>query len=59
VVLDSAPTNPDDAEQILEVRTFPVDEAMRRAGSDGEHLSELVALAVELHRPALRPDRPV
>ncbi|WP_324198370.1 NUDIX hydrolase [Nocardia beijingensis] len=59
VVLDSAPTNPGDAEQILEVRTFPVAEAMRRAESDGEHLGELVALAVELHRRVARPDRPV
>ncbi|WP_280247546.1 NUDIX domain-containing protein [Nocardia abscessus] len=58
VVLDSAPTNPDDGEQILEVRTFPVTEAMRRAGTDGEHMSELVALAVELHRPAAQPGRP-
>ncbi|MGY1867979.1 NUDIX hydrolase [Nocardia gipuzkoensis] len=57
VVLDSAPTNPDDGEQILEVRAFSVAEAMRLVGTDGEHLSELVALAVELHRPAAQPDR--
>ncbi|MEU4341032.1 NUDIX domain-containing protein [Nocardia sp. NPDC023852] len=56
VVLDSAPTNPDDAERILEVRTFPVAEAMCRAGTDGGHMTELVALAVEFHRPGFRLD---
>ncbi|MEV0292034.1 NUDIX domain-containing protein [Nocardia sp. NPDC050710] len=50
VVLDSAPTNPADAEQILEVRTFPAEEAIRLAGTDGDHMPELVSLAIELHR---------
>ncbi|WP_338761943.1 NUDIX domain-containing protein [Nocardia vulneris] len=51
VALDAAPTNPDDAEQIVEVRAFPVEEAVRHARTDGDHVPELIRLAVELHRP--------
>lgn len=50
VVVDSNPTNPPDGEQILEVRAFPVDEAIRLSATDGDHMPELVQLAVELHR---------
>ncbi|MFJ4653706.1 NUDIX domain-containing protein [Nocardia sp. NPDC088792] len=49
VVLTGAPTNPDDAEQILEVRAFPAAEAVRISASDGPHLPELLTLAMELH----------
>ncbi|MFE7799233.1 NUDIX domain-containing protein [Nocardia sp. NPDC057440] len=51
VVLESAPSNPDDAENIIEVRAFPIPEAIRLARTDGDHMAELLALAVELHRP--------
>lgn len=51
VVLDGTPSNPPDAEQILEVRAIPLPEARMLARTDGDHLPELVALAVELHRP--------
>ncbi|MET7771066.1 NUDIX domain-containing protein [Nocardia sp. NPDC005366] len=50
VVLDSAPTNPDDAEQIQEVRAFAPAEAIRLAATNGDYMSELVSLAVESHR---------
>ncbi|MEV6428270.1 NUDIX domain-containing protein [Nocardia sp. NPDC051463] len=50
VVLESAPSNPDDAENITEVRAFPIPEAMRLARTDGDHMAELLSLAVELHR---------
>ncbi|QIS24301.1 NUDIX domain-containing protein [Nocardia terpenica] len=50
VVLDSAPTNPDDAEHILEVRTFPLTEALKKSRTDGPHLPPLLELAAELHR---------
>lgn len=52
VVLDAAPTNPGDAEQILEVRAVALPEALRLARTDGDYVAELIALAVELHRPA-------
>lgn len=48
VVLDDAPTNPDDAEQILEVRAWPLADAVRLAATDGPHMPELLRLAVEL-----------
>ncbi|NNH69028.1 NUDIX domain-containing protein [Nocardia uniformis] len=48
VVLGGAPTNPDDAEQILEVRAWPFDEAIRLAATDGAHMAELLGLAAEL-----------
>ncbi|MFI6865738.1 NUDIX domain-containing protein [Nocardia sp. NPDC050406] len=47
VVLVSDPTNPGDAEQILEVRAFPVAEAIRLSATDGPHMPELLRLAVE------------
>jgi 8-oxo-dGTP diphosphatase len=50
VVVDSEPTNPDDAEHIVEVRAFPQAEAMRLSRTDGDHMAELIALAVEFHR---------
>ncbi|WP_328400436.1 NUDIX hydrolase [Nocardia sp. NBC_00403] len=51
VVLESAPSNPDDAENIIEVCAFPIPEAIRLACTDGDHMAELLSLAVELHRP--------
>ncbi|WP_067563560.1 NUDIX hydrolase [Nocardia acidivorans] len=50
VRLTGAPTNPDDAEQILEVRTLPPAEAIERSATDGPHMPELLTLAAELHR---------
>ncbi|MVU82715.1 NUDIX domain-containing protein [Nocardia sp. ET3-3] len=50
VILTGQPTNPADAEQILEVRSFPLVEAVRYAGSDGSYHPELITLAAELHR---------
>ncbi|MFI9503147.1 NUDIX domain-containing protein [Nocardia sp. NPDC052566] len=50
VVLDAQPTNPADGEQILEVRACPLPEALELAATDGVHIPELIALAVELHR---------
>ncbi|WP_306357541.1 MULTISPECIES: NUDIX domain-containing protein [unclassified Nocardia] len=50
VVLDTAPTNPDNAERILEVRALPVAEAVTLAATDGEPMAELLQLAVELRR---------
>ncbi len=41
------PTMPDDGEQIEEVRTFPVEEAVRRASADDAWLSELITYAAE------------
>lgn len=41
------PTMPDDGEQIDEVGTFPVAEAVRRAVAEGAWLSELIAYAAE------------
>ncbi|MFE3187665.1 NUDIX domain-containing protein [Nocardia sp. NPDC059240] len=49
VTLTGPPTNPDDAEQILEVATFPLPEALTRAARDGHHLPDLLTLAAELH----------
>ncbi len=52
-MLDSAPTNPADGEQVVEVRTVPVAEAQRLllTGHD-TWWGELVGLAVELRRRA-------
>jgi 8-oxo-dGTP diphosphatase len=50
VVLESEPTNPEDAENILEVRAFAPEEAMRLSRTDGDHMAELLALAIEFHR---------
>ncbi|MFI7666898.1 hypothetical protein [Nocardia sp. NPDC049526] len=50
MVLESAPTNPEDAENILEVRAFAPEEAMRLSRTDGDYMAELLALAIELHR---------
>ncbi|WP_067685995.1 NUDIX hydrolase [Nocardia jejuensis] len=50
VELTGPPTNPDDAEQILEVRAFEAEEAIRLSATDGPHMPELLALAVEAHR---------
>ncbi|RAJ40499.1 8-oxo-dGTP diphosphatase [Kitasatospora sp. SolWspMP-SS2h] len=48
VLVDSAPTNPDDGEQVVEVRPVTPDEALRLLGDHREPWwSELVALAVE------------
>ncbi|WP_067708770.1 NUDIX hydrolase [Nocardia yamanashiensis] len=49
VALTSAPTNPDDAEHVLEVGAFPLAEAVVRAATDGPHMPELLTLAAELH----------
>ncbi|MFE2998583.1 NUDIX domain-containing protein [Nocardia sp. NPDC059246] len=49
VTLTGRPTNPDDAEQILEVRAFPLAEAIHLAATDGPHVPELLELAAELH----------
>ncbi|GAB0107458.1 hypothetical protein JMUB6875_64520 [Nocardia sp. JMUB6875] len=49
VILTTAPTNPDDAETILEVAAFPLSEAVRRAATDGPHLPDLLTLASSLH----------
>ncbi|MEV6386430.1 NUDIX domain-containing protein [Nocardia xishanensis] len=54
VVLDRSPSNPADAEQILEVRAFPFEDALEHAATDGAHLPELLTLARELHRPGVR-----
>ncbi|MFI2611278.1 NUDIX domain-containing protein [Kitasatospora sp. NPDC018619] len=53
VVVDSAPTNPADGEQVVEVRAVPPTEAQRLllVGHDA-WWGELVALAVELRRRA-------
>ncbi|WP_297624672.1 NUDIX hydrolase [Nocardia sp.] len=53
VVLSGSPTNPDDAEQILEVRAVPLAEAVALAATDGPHMPELLTLAAELHHRTL------
>lgn len=52
LVVDAVPTNPPDGEQVVEVRTVPVPEALRLLRTDGRWTPELAALATELHRPA-------
>lgn len=49
VTLTGPPTNPADGEQILEVRTFPIQEAIHLSATDGPHMPELLTLATELH----------
>ncbi|UFS98562.1 NUDIX hydrolase [Nocardia huaxiensis] len=49
VALTGTPTNPQGAEQILEVRAFALDEALRFAETDGPHMPELLTFATELH----------
>lgn len=51
----SPPTNPADGEQVLEVRTFGLAEAVRRATSDYLWGGELVALAAEQRGRARLP----
>lgn len=48
VTLDSSPTNPDDGEQVLEVRAVDVAEASRLLLTDGEQFGELINLTLEL-----------
>jgi 8-oxo-dGTP diphosphatase len=48
VAIVGAPTNPPDGEQVAEVRVVSVAEAPTLAGTDGEEMAEIVALAVEL-----------
>ncbi|MEV6773449.1 NUDIX domain-containing protein [Nocardia sp. NPDC051030] len=50
VVLTGPPTNPADAEQILEVQAFPLKEALHLSATDGPHMPELLTLAVETHQ---------
>jgi 8-oxo-dGTP diphosphatase len=57
VSVDSAPSCPPDAEQIVEVRAVTPAEAQRLLAADGDWLPELIELAVELHR-AQPPERP-
>lgn len=47
-VLDSEPTNPEDGEQVVEVRTAEVAEAQRLLFSHFGWMAELIGLAVEL-----------
>jgi 8-oxo-dGTP diphosphatase len=51
VILDSAPSCPPDAEQIVEVRAVHQAEAQRLLATDGDWLPELIELAVELRHP--------
>ncbi|MEV6522960.1 NUDIX domain-containing protein [Longispora sp. NPDC051575] len=48
VTLDGAPTNPEDGEQVLEVRAVPAAEARVLLLSDGAEFAEMIDLAVEL-----------
>jgi 8-oxo-dGTP diphosphatase len=50
VVVDSAPTNPADGEDVVEVRTVAVAEAKRLLTLRGDWIAELVELSVEVHR---------
>jgi 8-oxo-dGTP diphosphatase len=47
VVIDTAPTNPDDGEQVIEVRMVEPAEARRLLVSDGDWLADLIDLAVD------------
>ena len=51
------PSNPDDGEQIVEVRSFPLDEAARHALTDNSWGGELIRLAAE-RRQDVRTDGP-
>lgn len=46
VVIDTAPTNPDDGEQVIEVRMVEPAEARRLLVSDGDWLADLIDLAL-------------
>lgn len=50
VVVDASPTNPEDGEDVVEVRTVTVDEAKRLLARERVWLPELVDLSVEVHR---------
>ncbi|MEE1782544.1 NUDIX hydrolase [Streptomyces sp. SP17BM10] len=53
IALESAPTNPSDGEQVVEVRALPAAEAQRLlADSHEPWWGELIGLAVELRRRA-------
>lgn len=52
VVVDSAPTNPADGEDVVEVRTVTPAEAKRLLAPRPNWLHELVDLSVEIHRAA-------
>ncbi|WP_245797455.1 NUDIX hydrolase [Mangrovactinospora gilvigrisea] len=48
--LDGEPSNPEDGEQVAEVRAAPPEEAVRLiAASEGEEFGQLVQLALESH----------
>ncbi|MGW4244905.1 NUDIX domain-containing protein [Nocardia sp. NPDC004722] len=49
VTLTGPPTNPDDAETILEVGLFTLEEARVRAARDGSYVPDLLVLATEFH----------
>ena len=46
------PGNPDDGEEVLEVRAFDVPEALRRSATDFAWSPQLLRLAVELRSPS-------
>ena len=50
VVVDSTPTNPPDGEDVVEVRVCAPAEAKALLGSRGAFTTELVDLALEVHR---------
>ncbi|AUG76439.1 NUDIX hydrolase [Kitasatospora sp. MMS16-BH015] len=55
VTVDSAPTNPEDGEQVVEVRAMPAEEARHLLVRGREPWwGELIALAVESHDAATR-----
>ncbi|HEU5333654.1 MAG TPA: NUDIX hydrolase [Actinocrinis sp.] len=61
VEVDGAPTNPEDGEQVVEVRAVSVDEARELLAQPWEWLADLVSLAVELRgsgRPGFVSGRP-
>jgi len=61
VVVDGAPTNPEDGEQVVEVRVVPVAEARDLLARSWEWLADLLTLAVELRgsgRPGFVGGRP-
>ncbi|GIG61063.1 hypothetical protein Lfu02_54350 [Longispora fulva] len=48
VTVDGEPTNPDDGEQVLEVRVVTPEEAKVLLLTDGPHFPEMIDLAIEL-----------
>ena len=61
VVVDGEPTNPDDGEQVVEVRVAPLAEARRLLAGFHGWLEDLVCLADELRgreRPGFVSGRP-